>query len=61
MLFGIVLCGSSLLCALLFFVMAVLGEKYGEPINFWNADSKYKDTIKDVPCYNADTSVVYRV
>ena len=61
MLAGIVLCGSCLLCALVFFFMTVFGEKYSEPINFWSGDATLKSRIKDLPCYNADMSVLYRV
>lgn len=61
MLTGIILCGSCLLCSLIFFFMAVIGEKYGEPINFWNCGKSLKERITDIPCYNADMSILYRV
>lgn len=61
MLADIILCASCLLCALTFFFMTVIGEKYGKPISFRYGDGSLSDKIKDVPCYNADMSVLYRV
>ena len=61
MLAGLILCASCLLCSLAFFFMTVIGEKYGKPIVFRYRDGSLGDKIKDVPCYNADMSVLYRV
>ena len=55
------LSASCLLCALVFFFITVIGEKYGKPISFRRGDSSLDGKIKDVPCYNADMSVLYRV
>ena len=61
MLAVISLSASCLLCALVFFFMTVIGEKYGKPICFRRGDGSLGDKIKDIPCYNADMSVLYRV
>lgn len=61
MLADVVLFASCLLCALAFFFMTVIGEKYGKPIGFRHGSGSHNDKIKDIPCYNADMSVLYRV
>lgn len=61
MLIGVILCGCSLFCTLLFFFLTFIGEKYGKPICFWGGAKSLEDVVKDIPCYNADMSILYRV